>query len=891
MLQRYHFLLAFLFLIFSGTESGLLGQIGVRNRYFSRPSLERLDYRHPKTYILDSLHVEGAVSLDEQTLLSISGLRIGQSISLPGPEMSNALKRLWKQGFMGDISAHIKKIEGQNIELVIRIKEHPRLLDFKFQGLRKTHAEEIEDELDLVKGKVITDVLLKTIERAVENYMKKKGYLSPHISLEQKQDSLLVNGARLHILVTSGPKTKIERIVFHNTDPFSKIGLKFRMKETGERPRFYLIRALPHDLWELLRHPIQWKNLFSRHPHHVYNWSPLLAYWDQRMNIFLFKSSRFKKEEYGTDKQLLIEYIQSEGYRDARILSDTIHKEGNKLYIDIQLDVGEKYYFRNIYWEGNHVYEDSLLSQILNIHKGDVYDLALLQKKLHYDPQKGDVSSLYADDGYLFFNIQPIEIAVEGDSIDVEMRMYEGPQTTIRRVFLSGNERVYDHVLLRELHTLPGQKYNRSLLIRSQQSLGQLSFVDAQNTVPVKLPDPTEQKFVDIEWRVAEKVGDQIELSAGWGGGLGLVGTVGFTLNNFSLSSLTHVEKWRPLPVGDGQQLAFHLRSNGLPFTSISTSFTEPWFGAKRPNSLSLSYSLSRERSLGPNNEITGSFTLHSAQIGLNRSLRWPDDFFSAGNSLGYKLYDLDNISTRSLGYRDGRSHNFSSRMIFSRNNVNHPIYPTSGALLSLSVELTPPYSLWRKIPEEASTQERYLWVEYHKWMADLKFYLEIVKKLVLESRAHVGYMAPYSSHSPISPFERFSLGGDGLTGQNFILGTDIIGLRGYPNNSIQPQERLEDLEGGSIFTKYVAELRYPVVQTQAATFFVLSFVEAGNSWNAFSNLSLFDLYRSTGVGVRALLPAVGFLGIDWGWRVDGRPGSFDKNNSEVHFILGKQVR
>ena len=865
-------------------------QIGVGERYKKRRQAQELDYANPKEYTLSGVRIVGAQTLDEDVLLSITGLKIKQKISIPSTDISLAIQRLWKQGFLNDVSIKVDRIEEEQIFLAIYIEERPRLLGFSFKGLRKTRRQEIEDDLSLVKGKIVTDVTLKNVENGVRKYLEKKGYLQAKVRVEQEADTLLTNGTRLLIKVKKGRKVRIKYIHFENTGPFAQGQLKWKMKKTGELPRMHLVRALPYELWHILRQPLRSIRQHWYRTQTPSSWKPLRNWLHERTQLNVFKSSKYKQKDFDTDKEGLVAYMRSKGYRNAHIASDTLVIRGRYAYLKLKLDIGRKYYFRHLTWSGNYVHSDSLLNRLLNIKKGDVYDMSLLQKKLNYDPQGTDINSLYTNDGYLFFRIEPTELAVVADSIDVEMRLFEGPQTDLKRVYLTGNERVYDHVLLRELYSLPGQKFSRSDLVRSQQALGRLGFVDAENTTPLPLPD-AETEEVDIEWQIAEKVGDQIELSAGWGGGLGLIGTVGFTLSNFSLKNVHKLSEWRPLPTGDGQQLSIRLRSTGLAFFNLSTSFTEPWLGGRRPNSLTVGYSLSRENSLNRSNQVTGSFTIHNAQAGLNRALRWPDDFFSVGLSLNYKLYLLDNISTRSLAFTNGTSNNFSSRLAISRNSVNHPIYPTGGSLLSLSTEVTPPYSLWREVNEERSDAFRYRFIEYHKWMGDLKFYTEFFAKLVLESRAHAGYIGKYRQEAPDTPFERFSVGGDGLTGQSFILGTDVIGLRGYPNNGVYAEELERGLEGGRIFVKYVMELRYPILQSPSATLYILSFVEAGNNWNKLHNALPFKVLRSSGGGVRALLPAVGFLGIDWGYRLDGYPGRFEKNRSEVHFILGQPIR
>ncbi|MEM7299377.1 MAG: POTRA domain-containing protein, partial [Bacteroidota bacterium] len=492
---------------------------------------------------------------------------------------------------------------------------------------------------------------------------------------------------------------------------------------------------------------------------------------------------------------------------------------------------------------------------------------------LNFNPSGADISSLYMDDGYLFFNINPVEVAVANDSIDIEMRIFEGAQATINKVTVSGNDKTNDHVILRQLWTRPGEKFSRSDLIRTQSELSQLGYFDPEQINPNVVPDPINET-ADIEWQLVERSNDQIELSGGWGGAFGFVGTFGVTFNNFSVKNIPHFDKWRGLPVGDGQSLSLRFQANGRSFQSYSFSFQEPWLGGRRPNSLGLSFSKSIQRQINRlTDETLGWLKVTGVSASFGRRVRWPDDFFFVSTGISYQRYDLLQFGTRALGFNTGDANSFTLNATIARRSVNNPMYPRGGSEVSLSASFTPPYSLWRNLDyAEASAEERFKWLEYHKWNFDSKYYLSLTGKLVLAARAHFGYLGSYTSEVGVGPFERFQLGGDGLTGQNFLLGTDVVGLRGYPNNSITPNEigdpndPLDDIEGGTIFNKFVMEVRYPISLAQSATIYALTFVEGGNNWNNFNDFNPYNLKKSAGIGLRIFMPAFGLMGIDWAY-------------------------
>ena len=627
------------------------------------------------------------------------------------------------------------------------------------------------------------------------------------------------------------------------------------------------------------------------------------AHFSDRINelakVNFFKPSKFVKEEFLNDKAALITFLNSKGYRDAIIEYDTNYSINDKyMNIDVTLSEGKKYFFRNINWEGNFIYDDATLAKVLAVNKGDVYDLELIEKKLNYDPTGIDVSSLYMDDGYLFFRIDPIEVGVFEDSIDLEMRVYEGGQATIKKVIISGNEKTNDFVIRRELRTIPGQKFSRDLLIRTQRELSQLGYFDPQKVNPIPTPNLADET-VDIEWELVEQPSDQIELYGGWGGYYGFVGTLGVSFNNFSIKEAL---KWNKFPpMGDGQRLSVRAQANGLRYQSYTVSFQEPWLGGRKPNSFGISYNNSIQRLVGfQDNTVNGSLSVAGLTLSLGRRASWPDDFFVISNSLSFSKYSLNNYIYSTMGFSTGDANSIVFNTTIARRSSDNPMYPQRGSDVSLSVNMTPPYSLFNSMDyENTPAEERYKWVEYHKWNFDFRYYLPLIPKLVLAPRIHFGFIGTYSESVSPGPFERFVLGGDGLTGQNFILGTDVIGLRGYPNpqqnarkaTSLTPYDDVNNVLGATLFTKYVLELRYPVSLNPTATIYLLTYVEGGNAWNDPTNYNPYKLYRSAGVGARIFMPAFGLLGIDYGYGFDAIPGTADPSGSQFHFSIGQQIR
>ena len=848
-------------------------------------------YGQINEYEIGGITVDGAKYLDENALISLTGLKVGDRIKVPGDAITNAIKKLWKHGLVTDASVQQEKIEDGKIFLVILLKERPRMSKFEFSGVSKTQQTDLTESLSLNRGKVLTDAILKNTENTVRQHFVNKGYLNCVVSSSQVPDTLLANHVRLNIDVKKNAKVKIDRINISGAELVSARKMKKKMKNTKERVRFSLINNLFYRVFHLK------PKSFIKESKDMSD-GAFADYISEHVKLNIFKTSKYLSADFKEDKASLITYLNSKGFRDAVIISDSLYKTGkNSVGLDIKVKDGNQYYFREITWSGNYVYTDAQLAQVLGIKKGDLYDLEDLNTRLTMNPQATDITGLYMDDGYLFFRINPIEVGIVGDSIDIEMRIYEGAQATINNVNITGNDRTNEHVIRRELRTLPGQKFSRTNIIRDQQQLSQLGYFDPEQIDINPIPNPADNT-VDINYGLVEKPSDQIELSGGWGGLYGFVGTLGLTFNNFSMRNIPHFDKWRPLPVGDGQKLSIRAQANGRQFQSYTLSFSEPWLGGKKPNSLTFSLNSSIQ-----NNDTRfqepGSFKVHSASLSLGKRLKWPDNYFTLSSSLTYKLYQLQDFSygLRTVSFSTGDANTVLASFQLGRSSIDNPMYPSSGSSLSLSASFTPPFSKWNKIDYATATPaEKYKWVEYTKYMFDFKQYVGLIGKLVLESTAHFGFMNTYSpGRVEVSPFERFQLGGDGLAGQNFILGTDIIGLRGYENLSIKPSEHFNStysgLEGGIIYSKYSMEVRYPVTTGQAATIYMFVFGEAGNTWDNYQQFNPFKLYKSAGFGARLFMPAFGLIGLNWGYGFDTLPDQNEPSGMQFHFTIGQQLR
>ncbi|MFD2201483.1 BamA/OMP85 family outer membrane protein [Shivajiella indica] len=858
-----------------------------------------LSYSKPQKFRIAEIKAVGLATLDEVAVISLSGLRVDDVISVPGDAISNALKRLWGQGIIGDVKILVTKIEGEDIYLLLELTERPRFSRVEFTGVNKTQEGELKDKVK-IRGRVVRDDVLSTSQRAIKQYFVDKGFLNTEVKVIQERDTTLPNSVKIRFDVDAKSKVKINQINIYGNEEIADKKIKGKLKGTKEHPRMHFVRELVSRITNTTpksaKEAIVYRNVVSD--------EEVKMYMNKNFKLNFFSASKFVAKDFKDDKEKVIGYYNSKGYRDAVILADSTYRHtDNTINLDISLEEGVKYYYRNITFVGNYLHDDDVLVARLGIEKGEVYNREKLEKRLNYDPQKGDdVSSLYQDNGYLFFQIDPVEIKVLGDSIDIEMRILEGPQVTVNSVNIEGNERTSDHVVMREIRILPGQKFNRSLLVRTIRELSQLGYFDPEKIEPDMKPN-FEAATVDITFKLEERPNDQIELSGGWGGFFGFVGTVGLVFNNFSIRNIGNFEKWRPLPVGDGQRLSLRVQANGRTFQNYSISLTEPWFGGKKPNALSFSVNHSVQRQVdffsqtNPGREI-GSFKITGATLGLSKRVTWPDDYFMVSNNLTFQIYDFNQFGTNfGLSYPTGTSRSLAFNTTIARNNIDNPIYPRLGSNISLATSFTPPYaSLNPNIDRESPDEEKFAWLEYHKWMFDATFYTPVFgsSKWVISARTHMGFLGSYGNKIGIIPLERFVMGGDGMNFNNFALGQEIIGLRGYENQVITPGRLTRGTGapyGGIVYNKHVMELRFLVSPNPSATIFLLGFAEAGNNWGSYAEFNPYNLKKSAGFGARIFMPAFGLLGLDWGYGFDAPPGSIQRSGAQFHFTIGQQFR
>ncbi|WP_268035542.1 BamA/OMP85 family outer membrane protein [Algoriphagus sp. PAP.12] len=883
--------------------SSAMAQIRLgQSRYTSKPvDIMELNYSKPQTYRIAEIKAVGLTTLDETAILSLSGLKVDDRIEVPGDAISGALKKLWNQGIIGDVKILVTKVEGEDISLLLDLTERPRFSRVEFTGVTKTQEGELKDKVN-IRGRVVREDVLNSSQRNIQKYFIDKGFLNTEVKVAQERDTTLPNSVKLRFDVDTKSKVKINEIRIFGNEEIADSRVKKKLKKTKEHARVSVFKDVYSRLTDAsasdIANSIAHTDSASK--------EDVQKYINKNFKLNFFAGSKYIPKEYRNDKDNVINFYQSKGFRDAKILTDSIYNfDDDEINIDIEIEEGKKYYYRNIEFSGNFIHPDAVLQARLGIQKGDVYDKEKLDKRLNYDPQRGDdVSSLYQDNGYLFFNINPVEVNVVGDSIDMEMRIFEGPQVTVNSVSITGNERTSDHVVMREIRILPGQKFDRSLLVRTIRELSQLGYFDPETINPDLRPN-FEAATVDITFELEERPNDQIELSGGWGGFYGFVGTVGLVFNNFSIKNIGNFDKWDPLPVGDGQKLSLRVQANGRSFQNYSVSLTEPWFGGKKPNALSFSFNHSVQRQVdfynanNFGNEL-GFFKITGATVGLSRRVTWPDDYFFVSNSLQFQIYEFDQFGTSfGLSYPTGRSNSITINNTISRSNVDNPTFPRFGSNIILSTSFTPPYaSLNKNLNSESSDEEKFKWLEYHKWMFDASIYTPLFgsNKFVASARAHMGFLGSYGNKIGMIPLERFVMGGDGMTFNNFALGQEIIGLRGYENQSITPGRDTRgtadpDPYGGIVYNKYVMELRFLVSPNPSATIFLLTFAEAGNNWGSYKDFNPYDLKKSAGVGARIFMPAFGLLGVDWGYGFDAIPGSTQRSGAQFHFTIGQQLR
>ena len=832
-----------------------------------------VDYNNPKKYIVGGARVEGTNYFSSEQILQISGLQEGMEVTVPSDELSSIVSRLWLQRYFEDVSVAIDSITPSRDTAYFKISiiERPRVSRWTFSGVKSGEEKELLERLNLRRGGEFSDYVAKTATDIIKRYYKEKGFYNVEVDVNTKRDSVIRSAIRVQFAVNRGEKVKIKTITFNGADHVKESKLVRSMKKTRDS-RF--------------------------------------------MNFF--SSKKFNESEYDNDKRAMISVFNEAGYRDARIVKDTMYYvEPNRLQIDFEIDEGKQYYFRDITWTGNSVYTSEALNSVLKINKGDIYDVVTMEKRVFGGGKESelDVSKLYRDNGFLFFNIQPVELNIEGDSVDVEMRIVEGKPATLNNIVINGNDLTNERVVRRQVFTRPGYLFSQSDFERSIREIASMGQFDPESIADPStgwslIPNPFDNT-VDIVYNVTEKPSSQLELSGGWGGNT-FVATVGVSFNNFSTRRFFDKSAWRPVPLGDAQNLAIRFQTNGTYYTSLSASFSEPWLFGKKPTSLSMSLYYTRQTMSNLYFNILNNdqyMEVYGFAAGLGNRLKWPDNFFVLYNQLSWQTYKLQDWPYNFL-FNTGISHNLSYTLSLTRNSTDQQIYPRSGSDFSFALQLTPPYSLlrktdhgildaegkptrvsdWRDINYNLQTsQDRYRWIEYHKWTFKGAVYAKLVGDLVLMARAQFGYLGYYNRNWGYSPFEGFRVGGDGMSGYD-TYGSEIVSLRGYENYSLTPTADSDYTTGnyyaGNVYDKFTVELRYPVILQPQSTIYALLFLEGGNAWADIRKFNPFQIRRSAGVGVRVFLPMIGLLGVDWGYGFDNHDGN---GGSQFHFVIGQQ--
>ena len=873
------------------------------------PALKEIyNSKIPKKYTIAGINVIGSKSFDRNLIISISGLAVGDEVQIPGTDVFNkAIVKLWKQSLVSNAEINITKLEDTKIFIDIVIVERPRLINFTFEGIKKGDKDDLTTKSGLSKDRVLTEDMKLSAVEVIRKFYYDKGYRNVTINMVEQPSPGLANSVELTFYIDKGKKVRINSINFADNEEVSDAKLKKQMKGTKEMSRFTLFPDKVYSPYGDTTRNKTFKD-YLKETGYLYP-TKTKEYLDPYFRFKLFAGAKFSEKKYGEDKEKVLNYYNTQGFRDAAIIADTsVQNDKGNIDVHIKVTEGRKYYFGNITWKGNTKYADSVLNIILNIKKGDVYNEETLNKRLgkQLSAEGGDVSSLYQDDGYLFFNVDPIETAVYNDTIDFEIRMREGPQAVYGKISVSGNDKTKDYVILRELRTIPGERFSRQDIIRTQRELSQLGFLNAEKINPQVVPNNADGT-VDINWQVEERSADQLELSAGFGGGIGLTGTLGVTFNNFSIKNITKRSTWDPLPSGDGQKFSARIQSNGRAFRSYNLSFTEPWLGGKKRNSFSVSYFNTRYSNAfdefgQPCKPCGRNSYVNTVGVGvsLGKQLKWPDDYFNLIYSLNVQQYRLKNYSNIFAGLSNGNSTNLSLKLTLLRNSAGpNPIFPTSGSNVMLSGQFTLPYSA---IGIKSGAENQYKLPEFHKWRFNSEWYVPIGrargaeknKQFILKAAAKYGFIGKYNPNLEVSPFERFQVGDAGLSNTQALLGFDIIAHRGYPiyNNSnpkINP-DGINQTEYFTIFNKYTAELRYPFSTSASSTIYGLAFFEAANGWYKFKDYNPFKLRRSAGVGMRFFLPMFGLLGFDYGVGLDRyNQNTGIKGAAKFTFMLGQE--
>jgi len=835
----------------------------------------KIDYSSPKTYEVGGITSSGTAPLDQRLLM----FHVGDIIEVPGEKISKTIKNLWNTGLYEDVEITATRVQGDLIFLDVRLEDRARLSAFGFKGITKSEENELREKLGISQGNIVNDNMKITCQNIIRKYYIEKGFYSCEVYVQEIPDEKIKNAINLLFDIHKSKKVKIDKITINGNKGVTDPVLLRSMKETKEKLRFMPFYKADTAIAYLFKHKGYYQSKDIKD--HLDN------YFADRVKLRIFKPSKFIKENYEKDKVNLINRYNELGYRDAVILHDTFYVKNNKMYIDLDVYEGPQYYFRNITFVGNTVYPTTLLQQLLGISKGDVYNQAVLNKNLTMKEDGEDVASLYMNNGYLFFSANPVETGIYGDSIDIEIRIREGKKAIIRSVDVKGNTKTNDNVILRELTTIPGQLFNRSDIIRSQQVLMSMGYFN-QEKMDVQ-PHPNEADgTVDITYVVEETSSDQLSLSAGYGA-TGFMLTAGITFNNFSTKKLFKKEAWNPIPGGDGQRISLNASVSTKYYQYYSFSFTEPWLGGKKPNALTIGAYYQRQNNTYSRHDSLYAFTsIAGTSISLANKLRWPDDYFHMSHTLSYEYYKVRNWG--GFIFANGYSHSFSYIFTLSRNSVNAPIYPREGSDITFSMQLTPPYSLFSdKDYKNATDQEKYKFLEFHKWKFNVSWFTRIVDNLVLNVRMKLGFMGYYNPDIGISPFGRFYLGGDGMSNWSYD-GREVIGMRGYDDEALSPNVGGSSV-GASIYQKFTAELRYPITLNPSATVYVLAFAEAGKGWIDKHKYNPFDMYKSLGVGVRVYLPMFGLLGFDWGYGFDPVPGlSASASGSHFHISINQSI-
>jgi outer membrane protein insertion porin family len=842
-----------------------------------------INYSVPRKYTIGGITVTGIQYLNSSVLISLSGLQVGDKIEIPGEKIRSAMDKLWQQGLFEDVKIIATHVQNDQIFLNIKLAERPRLSKFGFSGVRKGEADDLREKMKISKGDVVTDNLLTRARNTIIKHYVGKGYFDAKVTITQIKDTLLLNNVALNIDIDKGGRVKIEKVNVIGNKEVSELTLKSALKKTKEKGSYKPLFAVNESFFGFFQY------LFNKD---LKNYSTYVQEVAARnLKFRIFKSSKFIENDYEEDKIALVKKYYENGYRDATLIKDSVYKTGrNSITLDLYVYEGHKYYYRNISFVGNTKFTSTELALLLGIRKGDVYNQDQLDAALQFNPNGVDLMSLFVDDGYLTCNIEPIEISAENDSIDLQIRIREGRQMNVNRVLVSGNTRTNDHVIIRELYSRPGQLFSRSDILRSRTSLTQLKYFD-QEKIDIQTPniDPT-NGTVDIAYKVEETSSDQLELSGGWGYGR-LIGTLGVSFNNFSARNFFQKGAWKPIPSGDGQKLSLRLQSYGKGYVSASASFTEPWLGGKKPNQLSVSTYISAfNNGYTKSDSRYYSYNITGLSFVFSRRLKWPDNYFNLSQTISLQHYKLDNYPL--FGVKsNGLYQSYSYTVALGRYSTDAPIYPRAGSELNLSLELTPPYSLlspdWFS---SLSYSEKYRLIEFHQWKMSAAFYQQIVGDMVLMARAKIGFLGKYNDALLVTPFNRYFMGGDGMSGYSAIDGRQLVGFRGYVNESLTPGYGLANPPGGTVYNKFTLELRYPLSLNPSSTIFGLLFVEAGNDWANFQDFEPFNPHRSAGIGVRVFLPMFGLLGLDWGYGFDAIPGYPNANKGQFHFSINSSI-